>query len=495
MEPFGNPVMDRRRLPNAWGAGGRLIVQLRHAPGRSLRSGFSIRMGSLYKPTVLLAVPTSAKIRLEGDVQIASWMTGSRRYQGIVAEGVTPPKARVPQPIWWADWIDGAGNRCRRSTRCREQSLARRWLAEREAEAERERAGLVSREDRRLAFELPRPIPEHLAAFDDSMVAAGRSLSHRRTTRRYIEILAEDLGWTNLRDINRSDMERWLASAERRRVSARSRNGHLVALKSLLNWARKADRIRDNPVGNLPKANERTDPRRRRRALGERDLAALLAAAETRPLQEASIVRRGPRKGQPCITIPIERRERLAAVGAERALAYRALFFTGLRVGELRSIRICDMQLDAPQPCLILSAKSEKARRGATIPLRQDLVEHIRRVHKERQRLGAVQHPAAGGPAVALDPQSPVFVVPSGFLRILNRDLAHAGIAKRSADGRTFDLHAFRTSLGTHLARAGVPLRTTQAVMRHSSPTLTANVYTDTDLLQVDAAVASLPSL
>jgi hypothetical protein len=31
--------------------------------------------------------------------------------------------------------------------------------------------------------------------------------------------------------------------------------------------------------------------------------------------------------------------------------------------------------------------------------------------------------------------------------------------------------------------------------MRHSSPTLTANVYTDTDLLQVDAAVASLPSL
>ena len=102
---------------------------------------------------------------------------------------------------------------------------------------------------------------------------------------------------------------------------------------------------------------------------------------------------------------------------------------------------------------------------------------------------------SSGGPAVALDPQSPVFIVPSGFLRILNRDLAHAGIAKRSADGRTFDLHAFRTSLGTHLARAGVPLRTTQAVMRHSSPTLTANVYTDTDLLQVDAAVASLPSL
>ena len=175
-------------------------------------------------------------------------------------------------------------------------------------------------------------------------------------------------------------------------------------------------------------------------------------------MHEASIVRRGARKGQPCINIPSERRERLAAVGAERALAYRALFFTGLRMGELRSIRICDL-------------------------------------HHERQRLGTGRQPAASKPAPSLGPQSPAFIVPSGFLRILNRDLAHAGIVKRSADGRTFDLHAFRTSLGTHLASAGVPLRTTQAVMRHSSPTLTANVHTDTDLLQVDAAVASLPSL
>lgn len=452
-------------------------------------------MGSLYKPTVLLAVPTTAKIRVEGGASVASWVAGTRRYHGVVVEGATPRKARVAQPTWWADWIDGTGKRCRRSTGCREQSLARRWLADREAEAERERAGLVSHEDRRLAAELSRPVSEHLAAFDDSMVAAGRSPSHRRTTLRYIEVLARELGWTNLRDVNRSDMERWLASAERRKVSARSRNGHLVALKSFMNWARKADRIRDNPVGNLAKANERADTRRRRRALGERDLAALLVAAEARPLHEASIVRRGPRKGQPCINIPSERRERLAAVGAERALAYRALFFTGLRMGELRSIRICDLHLDAPQPYLILSAKSEKARRGATIPLRHDLVEHIRRVHHERQRLGTGRQPAASKPAPSLDPQSPAFIVPSGFLRILNRDLAHAGIAKRSADGRTFDLHAFRTSLGTHLARAGVPLRTTQAVMRHSSPTLTPNVYTDTDLLQVDAAVASLPSL
>jgi len=94
-----------------------------------------------------------------------------------------------------------------------------------------------------------------------------------------------------------------------------------------------------------------------------------------------------------------------------------------------------------------------------------------------------------------LDPSSPAFLVPSGFLQILNRDLAHAGISKKSPDGRTFDLHAFRTSLCTHLARAGVPLRTAQEVMRHSNPTLTANIYTDPALLQVEAALAALPSI
>jgi integrase len=57
-----------------------------------------------------------------------------------------------------------------------------------------------------------------------------------------------------------------------------------------------------------------------------------------------------------------------------------------------------------------------------------------------------------------------------------------------SRPSRTIDL-------GTHLSKAGVPLRTAQAAMRHSDPSLTANVYTDPKLLDVAGAVASLPDL
>jgi hypothetical protein len=80
-------------------------------------------------------------------------------------------------------------------------------------------------------------------------------------------------------------------------------------------------------------------------------------------------------------------------------------------------------------------------------------------------------------------------------VRIFDRDLKPAGIAKRDERGRTLDVHALRTTFGTLLSRGGVPLRTAQAAMRHSDPSLTANVYTDPKLLDVHGALDSLPSL
>lgn len=70
-----------------------------------------------------------------------------------------------------------------------------------------------------------------------------------------------------------------------------------------------------------------------------------------------------------------------------------------------------------------------------------------------------------------------------------------AVVVKTDERGRTIDIHALRHTFGTHLSKAGVPLRTAQAAMRHSDPSLTANVYTDPKLLDVAGAVASLPDL
>lgn len=89
----------------------------------------------------------------------------------------------------------------------------------------------------------------------------------------------------------------------------------------------------------------------------------------------------------------------------------------------------------------------------------------------------------------------PVFNIPSGLIRILDRDLQAAGIPKRDDRNRVVDIHAMRTTFGTHLSKGGVPLRTAQAAMRHSQPELTANVYTDPRLLDVAGALDALPTL
>ena len=72
-------------------------------------------------------------------------------------------------------------------------------------------------------------------------------------------------------------------------------------------------------------------------------------------------------------------------------------------------------------------------------------------------------------------------------------------LMSRTAAGLTTGLHRRRardrTTFGTLLSRGGVPLRTAQAAMRHSTPVLTANTYTDPKLLDVAGALDALPSL
>ena len=90
---------------------------------------------------------------------------------------------------------------------------------------------------------------------------------------------------------------------------------------------------------------------------------------------------------------------------------------------------------------------------------------------------------------------TPLFTVPAGLVRILDRDLTAAGIPKRDERGWTIDVHALRHSFGTLLSKGGVTPRTAQAAMRHSDISLTMTTYTDPKLLDVQGALDVLPSL
>ena len=183
-------------------------------------------------------------------------------------------------------------------------------------------------------------------------------------------------------------------------------------------------------------------------------------------------------------------------LGRERALIYKTLVLTGLRKNELATLTVGQLRLDGPMPHVELDAADEKNREGNGVVIRPDVAEDIRAWLADKLADRQTEARRRGEPIPArLPSESPLFAVPDKLIKIFDRDLKAAGIAKRDERGRTLDVHALRTTFGTLLSKGGVSLRTAQAAMRHSDPSLTANVYTDPKLLDVSGALGALPSL
>jgi hypothetical protein len=191
-------------------------------------------------------------------------------------------------------------------------------------------------------------------------------------------------------------------------------------------------------------------------------------------------------------------------------LIYKTLVLTGLRQSELASLTVGKLDLDGHAPTALLEAADEKNRQGSRIPLRGDLVADLRAWLAEKLTTARNEARQHGEPLLAKLPEdTPLFNIPRQLVKILDLDLVMAGLARRVKDpesgkmridkrdgrGWTVDVHALRTTFGTLLSKGGVPLRTAQAAMRHSDPSLTANVYTDPRLLDVAGAMDALPSL
>jgi integrase len=261
-------------------------------------------------------------------------------------------------------------------------------------------------------------------------------------------------------------------------MSAGNRNEFRSALVGFCNWCCKATvkRLVSNPFTAVPMADAKSDKRRQQRALTEAQIGLLLRATAERPLKEAITVRRGKNAGKPLATVREEVRASLVKLGYERSLLYKTMLLTGLRLNEVRSLTVAQLDLEAPAS-LTLDPKAEKNREGNTLAIRDDLAADLRAWLTDKQ------------------PTAKVFNVPKGLLRIFDRDLAAAGIPKRDARGRTVSLHGLRHSFVTHLSRKGVAPRTAQAAARHSDFKLTMNTYTDESQLQVREALNVLPTM
>ena len=398
-------------------------------------------------------------------------------------------------------------------------------LTDLERRAEKVKGGILTADESAAIDQQDRPLAEHFAAFLEHQKAKGVTRKQIDETRRRFERVAADCGFRKLADLNGTALERWHVAKQGEGMGATTRNAYREACITFGNWCVKNRRLLSNPFAGVPKADAKADPRRKRRALTESELVKLLDVARRRPLVDAMMIRRGKRKGEGAAVLREDTRRRLEWLGRERELIYKTLVLTGLRKGELASLTVGQLVLDAEPAFLVLDAADEKNREGNSIPLRADLAADLRQwladkakaaqdaalavatvaFDRNHRKPGNRHQGDAGGlaghvlPLPAAVPTLPadslIFTVPAGLVRILDRDLKLAGIPKRDERGRTVDVHAIRHTFGTLLSANGVTPRTAQACMRHSTIDLTMNVYTDPKLLDVAGAVESLPAL
>ena len=436
-------------------------------------------MGTLFRRTANRPLPKTATVTEKNGKLVARWRSRGRWQTAPVVEVNGVRTVTVELGNYYARFRDGTGQSVERSTGCRDETNARQLLARWEREAEQIHAGVLDAGALSTARAAGGPIESAIEAYEQSLLVAEVSQTYRTNAVRAIRRLHDELGLEVVRDLRRDRVESWFATAIAADMSAAARNYYRQSIVSFANWLVQTKRLRESDLAGLPVADRRSDPRRQRRALTPDEITRLLEVAARRPLDDARTVRRGERKGQAAAELRPEVVARLLEVGRERALVYRTLVYTGLRVGELRTLTVARLSLTEGAECVELEAANEKNRAGSTLPLRADLAADLRAWIAEKR----------------LAPADLLFTVPAGLRRILDRDLAAAGIPKRDERNRTVDVHAMRTTFGTLLSATGTAPRTAQAAMRHADIKLTMNTYTDPKLLDVRKAVERLPAL
>jgi integrase len=149
--------------------------------------------------------------------------------------------------------------------------------------------------------------------------------------------------------------------------------------------------------------------------------------------------------------------------GPERVALYTVAIYTGLRVAELASLTRDDFQLAGNNPMISVHARSTKNKKGRHQPIPQQIAASLREWLATTPQTGPVWAGYSWKTGKAA--------------RMLRWDLKKAGIKIDSPAGRV-DFHSLRTTYGTLLALAGVPIQHAQRLLDHSEPGLTAKHYT-----------------
>ena len=277
-------------------------------------------------------------------------------------------------------------------------------------------------------------------------------------------------GAIRVRDLVPHMAIRWRAELVAQGAGNRTANAHVDALRAALGWAINVGLTAANPLVKVPRLPEGArHVRCRRRVLSEAEIARYLAAAEADDREQIGHSRRR--------VIP-------------QAPLWRFLLESGCRYGEAATLSWGDV--DLASRLVTLRGEHTKSGRSRVIPLSQTMTLALLALGKVHERVLGFA-PGAGDVVflTALGCRWPHHTV--NVMRVHDRLLAKAEIARVDELGYKVDLHSLRHTSASRFARSGVPLVVAQRILGHSTPVLTAKHYVHLGVEELREAVEGLP--
>ena len=226
-------------------------------------------MGSVFKKHFTKPLPSNAELftsKGEPFARVKPLKGRAVTYRVTTGEGGSQ-RILVESGTYVAKYRDGSGLVHTVSTGCRDEGAARSVLHELERRSELVKSGVLTAAEDKIADRQAIKIEDHFEAYVTHMQARGRTTQHIAETRRYLIRIAADCRVTRLSDLQRETFDRWLAARRVELMGARNLNAHRVALVAFCNWAISVGRMTSNPFSGIPKADEKSDRRRQRRAM------------------------------------------------------------------------------------------------------------------------------------------------------------------------------------------------------------------------------------
>lgn len=367
---------------------------------------------------------------------------------------------RLRGATWHIRWTDADGIR-REERASSDLSVAKEILAERVRGRDRVRAGVLDPAEAR---------PALMADLKDAYLADARNRLRPRSYARAEASINRILGVLQartIRDISADGVSGFVASRLEGGASERTVSMDVGSLHTLIRWGIARRLVASDPL-QWWRPLRQDQARKKRRALTHDEARRLLEAAEAADLEA---------QGQGHAPI-------------SQAALWRFILSTGTRSGEARSLRWADLDLEGRRATI--RPEIAKGHRERAIPFSEELADALGGYRRAWSATRG-REPEPLDLVFQTRDDRPLHVVRS--LVLFKRTLKQAGIAFATEDGRTVDIHSLRVSYGSWLCGSGVPIRTVQLLLGHSTVELTAKSYCDPGLIDKRSAIEALPSL